>query len=508
MLAAGPVIAGLGWSSAKAATDTWDGLGSSNNWTDVGNWGGVEPVSGDSLIFDGANRLLPVNNFTSFNAAGISFASTVAGPFTITGNGVTLTSTATLSDNTQSFTNAISLNLSLTNTVSVFVTGNGALSLAGTISGTNDGLSESGNGTLTLGATNTFTGPVTISSGAALNISNDLNLGAAPGSFKAGDLILDDATLSPTASMTINANRGISIFDSSGTATATINTPTGILVTFNGVVTNGSSTVGGLTKLSFGSLVLGAANTYTGPTVIGNGTINENFAATGAPASNIISSTSALTLGGATAGLGDTSYSQLILTGKATATSTQTFSSTTLAQGPSIVAVASGANGTAGLTLGNITPQSGGFLDFISPTSGSIATTTANTNGILGAWAVTGPTASTSNVTRNNVIQGTSYATVNSSGQVVAYTGSTDYLNAVTGDTGGLIASGNLQGQVTAATNLRINFNSGVSVVSADADGAGSTTDVNTIASIGSVADDTITVGQGNTLRFGTYGGF
>jgi fibronectin-binding autotransporter adhesin len=515
LMAAAPVVAGLGFSPAWGITTlTWDGLGSSNNWSDPNNWSPVSsPASGDILAFNGSIRPSPFNNLGSLNIAGITFDTTVGVPFTITGNAVTLSSTATLTDDTAAFSNTISLGLALTNTVGVNVATNGTFSLAGVISGVGDGLSESGSGALILGANNTFTGPVTISDGAMLNISADLNLGAAPGSFQAADLVLDDATLTTTANMTLNANRGISIFDSSGAATATVNVPTGVSVTYNGVVSNGASTVGGLTKLSFGTLVLGGANTYTGATTIGNGTVIENFAATGAPASNIISSQSALTLAGSTAGLGDTSYTQLIITGKASTTSSQTFSSTTLAKGPSLVVLTPGTSGTATLALNNITPQIGGYVDFIAPGASTITTTTANTNGILGAWAVTGPTAGTTNITRSNVIQGTSYAAVNNSGQIVAYTGSTDYnvsgaTNSSTGDTGPVLTSGNLAGQVTSATNLKINFNSASTGIAVDADGANSTTYVNTIAMTNTAANDTIYIGQGNTLVFGPQGGF
>ncbi|HUB68569.1 MAG TPA: autotransporter-associated beta strand repeat-containing protein [Candidatus Methylacidiphilales bacterium] len=91
----------------EAATDTWDGGGADNLWTDSNNWGGATPnanalanLSADSLVFSGTVNTTTSNNYTytgtnslaAFNSAfnGITFADDF-GSFTLNGNEVLLT---------------------------------------------------------------------------------------------------------------------------------------------------------------------------------------------------------------------------------------------------------------------------------------------------------------------------------------------------------------------------------------------------------------------------------
>src|ERR1043166_6954015 len=58
---------------SQAATRTWDGGGTNNNWTTATNWvGDTSPVAGDDLVFPlGAAGLSNTNNFaaaTVFNS--------------------------------------------------------------------------------------------------------------------------------------------------------------------------------------------------------------------------------------------------------------------------------------------------------------------------------------------------------------------------------------------------------------------------------------------------------
>ena len=244
-------------------------------------------------------------------------------------------------------------------------------------------MNETGNGLLTLSGGNTFTGPVTIGNGATLSVGGDANLGAAPASATPGNIVLNGgATLLTTGSnFTLNANRGIRILNAGGAnpSDATLNISTGQTVTYNGVIAD-NGTSGGLTKFSFGNLNLGGASTYTGATRVGNGVLTLDFTQSTAPASNIISSSSKLILGGSTAGLGNTSFSRLTLNG--TATNSQTFNGTLIDIGPAVL-TASGANTT--LNLGALTHNVGGALDIAPATAnGTITTTATNTNGILG----------------------------------------------------------------------------------------------------------------------------
>ena len=112
---------------AQAAQSIWDGGGQGNNFSNAQNWvGDVAPSPNDIIVFDGATRPTPNNDYpagTVFN--GITFANTVAFPFLVTGNSVNLS--GDINDNTQAFTNTIALPLALQVTPNVFVTANGSL---------------------------------------------------------------------------------------------------------------------------------------------------------------------------------------------------------------------------------------------------------------------------------------------------------------------------------------------------------------------------------------------
>ena len=283
-----------------------------------------------------------------------------------------------------------------------------------------------------------------------------------------------------------------------------------------------------LTKVGFGTLALGGSSSYTGPTVVSNGTLSLDFSQATAPAdgNNILYhgvAPGALTLGGAPAGLGNNSLDILSVTGKSGATTSQSFASTSFQIGQGIVQVNNN-GGTANLNLGALSVQPGGHVIFVPPTSGSattISTTTsvANTGGILGGWAVYGNLTSSNfnppgatNYPTVNLPMGTTWATVDANGKIVGYTGYTDYGARVGTDTGPIISTGNLRPNVSANTNLKFDataVNAAVTPIMVDANstpGGGSTTNINTIA-FNSQSFATLSIGTGNTLRLGQYGG-
>jgi autotransporter-associated beta strand protein len=82
---------------------------------------------------------------------------------------------------------------------------------------TGGGLVKLGSGTLTLSAANTYSGKTTISAG-AMAINGDDRLGVAPAAFVADQLTIESgATLRASTSMTMNANRGITVGSGGGT---------------------------------------------------------------------------------------------------------------------------------------------------------------------------------------------------------------------------------------------------------------------------------------------------
>ncbi len=138
----------------------------------------------------------------------------------------------------------------------------------------------------------------------------------------------------------------------------------------------------GLGKAGLGALTLGGAtNTFTGGTIVNAGSLALDFTATNSPANNLIAAANSLTLGGGV----------LQVTGNSNAASSQTFASTILNAGASVVSAApvSGAN-VPTVNLGGITANAGGLVEFVGPAtvgagggtvaSNAIITTTASGN--------------------------------------------------------------------------------------------------------------------------------
>jgi autotransporter-associated beta strand protein len=487
-----------------AADRTWSGASDNNNWTTPQNWvGGVAPLANDSLIFDSFARLTPNNNFaTGTEFDGITFAAT-AGPFVLGGNSITLGGNIT--DNTPILTQTVNLPLILGLSPNVTVADSAFLTLGGVISG-GFGINKLGDGTLTLSAANTFTGPVNIGDG-TLQVSSDGNLGAAPGAATPGRIVINDGgTLQSTASFTLNANRGIAIGPNANSGSGTFNVNSGTTLTYGGIIANNPAGTGGLTKIRFGGLTLSGANTYSGPTAVRNGSLTLNFAdpAATTPITNIINPSSTLILGGATAGLGQNNNATLAMTGKDGATNVQTFANTNIDIYGAVINVTNGAGGTATLNLGALTHTLGGTV--VIPTgaaNGAVNTTTtvATTNGILGGWAVAG-----NPDVQRGITMGTAYATVDGTGRIVPYTAHVAAPAYVVGDNNTLIRN---DAGILANADKNVLFTGSATstLLRVDVENAGTTTDINTLAYTTGGANHTLVIGTGNTLRLGRFGG-
>lgn len=173
---------------------------------------------------------------------------------------------------------------------------------------------------------------------------------------------------------------------------------------YGGVIADGGSTSTALTKYGQGIWNVSGANTYTGATTVSEGLLRADFSVAGAPAENIIKSSSVLTMNGGT----------FAVRGAATGTSSQTMNGLTLNRGGSTLAVdGNGGSGTT-LTLNAITRSQGGTLDVQTTGGGVVATSTAlMNNGVLASAASGGVAYAT--------VNGSDWATI-SGGNIVALT--------------------------------------------------------------------------------------
>jgi fibronectin-binding autotransporter adhesin len=466
--------------SATAASQTWTGMGSDNNWSTPGNWAsGVAPSASDALIFTGLQDISPWNDYpanTPFN--GVNFDAT-AGNFTLSGqNAINLA--GNIVDNSLN-AQSIGLNMALqgASTISL-ATIDSSLYFSGSMSGSG-GVTVTGAGLLTLSAGTAISGTVTIKGG-VLSVGNDSYLGATT-----NNIIIDGGAFRP--STTINPLRSITLGDATAGTSGTFDIPSGTGV-YNGIIANATSGSDSLIKTGLGTLTLGGTNSYTGSTIINQGTLKLDFNQTAAPLTNIIKSNSTLVMGGSATSLGNANNSvaniiaaaaTLNLSGRKAADS-QTFNGLTVNPGYSFISVNSVKGGTMSVALGPIT-ENGGIVNFTLVQSATVANTTATTTtandstGILGGWAV---------------YNSTDYAANNGSGNIVAYTGYTPVSGAA------LLSSSASNVQVTSATAGAIG-----------AAAAGQTLDIHTLslAPSASTAATTVTNDPAGTLRLGANGG-
>ena len=225
----------------------WSGGGTNDLWSTASNWNNTIPSNGVKLVFSGTIRQTNTNDLvTSVGPLVLS-----NGGFNLAGNpvlllaGLSSSGTNTWSINStlnraQSFTNAtgqLTLAGNVTNggNLLTLVVSN-ALRIDGVVSGAG-GLTKIGPGTLTMTASNLYTGDTTISLG-TLELGNGTNNGSLAGNVP-----------------------------NSGTLKFIVATNTS--VTQPGVV----SGVGTLYKDGFGTLVLAASNTFSGGVTINAGPV-------------------------------------------------------------------------------------------------------------------------------------------------------------------------------------------------------------------------------------------
>jgi autotransporter-associated beta strand protein len=232
-------------------------------------------IAGDTLTLDGSTgpgtniTVLAGNTATINSVISGTYGLCTAGPGTLLLNtNVNFSGTVTLNSGTLSLgTNLTFDSLAgisagklslLTNTLTISGTNNTTCGAVITDSGasTPGYLVKQGTNTQTLTGTSTFHGPTTIAGG-ALTIAADANLGAAPSSPVANQIILSNAArLDFSANASLNVNRGITL----GTGDGLLSTPgTGTTPTIAGTISGSGNLF-----IPTGGFDLTGTNTFTG----------------------------------------------------------------------------------------------------------------------------------------------------------------------------------------------------------------------------------------------------
>ena len=509
----------------RAQTDIWNGGGGNNNlfWLSTANWAaGTLPQTGDQLVFTNNTSLLNSNNYTAGSTfSGITFA-TPAGAFVLNGKSVTLTANITDLQPVTPQTINLPLIVNSPANLNLSVVANGELDLNNTISGTG-ALTNSGAGVVYLNGTNTgLAGPLVINGGTVV-VSRTNNLPVAPTTPTPGNIVLNSGALETTANFGMNTNRGIALGPTSGSGYGVLSVDNVTTLTNGSIMANNGAGTGGLTKIGFGNLLLYGANTYTGPTTNTIGYVTLDFTRATAPAANIISSSSALVMGGGNAGPQAQNFAWLSVYGKSG--SSQTFAGTHFTYGSSMMLVSNLAGGLTTVDLGAMSHDAGGTLTLGSSSPGSsvnVHTSSGNTGGILGGWALIGGVGGSISAGQSfngiPVYTGTNYACVDANGYITNFNNYYNYFptNNFNFSDGSGITNNTLHSLVDAnttgvETNVVVNTNVAFYGL-VDNDNQGTTTDINSFKIWNNnaviVNGSMLVIGANNTLRLGQYGGF
>ena len=393
----------------------------------------VTVTSGASLqVTNLASNLANTVNLNGNGVGGAGAVESTAGTNTLTGN-FTLQSNARIQADTGSTLNLTTGTLALgANTLDV--SGGGNTTITRVISGTG-GVTMDGTGTLALSGTNTFTGATAVNSG-TLEIRNNAALGTTAGTTTVANgatLALNNATPIAEVTTTLNgagvgnngALRNIAGNNTWSGAVAlasnsTIGADTGTTFTVSGVI----SGAGALTKAGAGTLIVSAANTYTGATNINGGTLQLGVA-------NTLPSTTAVTIA---------SGATLNLNGYA-----ETVSSLAGASGSSL------SLGAGTLTTGDTTSTT--FAGVASGT-GNITKVGTGTLTLSGANTYSGTTTVSAGILKlgaNNALASNSALTL--FGGTLATNGFSDVVNSLRLTASSTIDYGGLAGILTISTN-------------------------------------------------------
>jgi len=305
--------------STSAITVTWNGGGDESLWSDNGNWDAA-PTNGANLVFSGTLRTVNTND--SLARVGNVYFGADAPFWTISGSAVELQGTVTAEG-----TGPVSwdVDTSIESGKVLSVASGGSLTVSGQFSGSG-GLSKAGGGSLTLADnSNDFSGPLSLYEG-TLTYATVADIGAgasslgAPATAEDGVIGISGGTTltisgSPSAqstdralrltgaagNLTLRNNSGKPLTyasdflcEATGSGTYSLNLyPNSGGITLGGAIGNFGPDVqtrlvtSGANWNNYVVSLTATNSTYSGETVIGNGTVLEvtRLAPTGEPSS-------------------------------------------------------------------------------------------------------------------------------------------------------------------------------------------------------------------------------
>jgi len=367
---------------AAQISSTWTNTGSATaSWQTSGNWNnGVPAAAGDTasviaditapqtITLDGAVTLggLTIGDPTLAGASSYTLAAgtytagqaTLPGTLTfdVASGSATLTQTSTSSANLISAGITLADPLAITNSATT-----AALTLSGVIAGSG-GITKAGVGPLLLSGTNTFSGGVTVTTG-AVRVGNNAALGTGTLGLATGTTLSSNGTaartlanaLSLAGSLTLGdaTNTGVLNFTGAGTLTANTTLTNASTVTLSSGLGDGGSGLS-LSKAGAGTLFMGGVSTYTGGTTISAGTLELG-------GNNRLAGSGSVTVSGGSLDLGG--FSQNV--GSFTASSAVTVTAGTLVSAGSYAFTASSGTTTVDAALGgagSLTKSNNGSL--------------------------------------------------------------------------------------------------------------------------------------------------
>ncbi len=482
-----------------APSFTWTNAGATGSWNSAANWsaGGppnavargavfaaTSPVGTVTLDANYTVGVLQFDNGSSVSGMTIS-AGNPAGALTLDAGIPGSSATIILSAGQHTISAPVVLNQSANITISP----GAGLTISGPISdgGAGNGITLNGGGTLTLAGANTYAGPTIINGGTLRT-----------GAVNAIPLSYSGLTVAAGATLMLNgfnqsvlslAGAGSVTNNASADATLTIELQT-FPPTFSGTISDSTGSATGKLSLTLtgvsAALTLSGINTYTGATTLNSGALTLDFTGPATP-TNIVSPASHLVLAGGTLAVTDAPGLTATL---------QIFSGTTISSlvsgtnyfyiepPPFISTVAVSANGNtnaaSALVLGALTRTVGGVVTFTLPIVGNITTTTPNTNGIIGPWAI---------VNGSDWAANSGIANAAGGYNIVAYSGYTfDYTSAAA---------------TTPTTNYGWAPGNNTSTISTNYGNTDTIASGSTINSLRLNADTTITLTGANTITSG-----